>query len=190
MSITLALVTFSPNTTIKSADVNANFQQILNASKFYGDHGTTNNINVFIDFEDGNTSCENGNKYVQHCRHRISPHSQDRGLCFSVFTSGNLWDSMLFDERGHCHFRQGHPRDRWGNHCGSHNYFQGYGSGIYSHGFSGITPLTLTITINDSNGPTPCSFYSLGSSTCHVHEDSPRNFDGMCHHYDDNDGNN
>jgi hypothetical protein len=150
MGLQISLISFSPNTTIKSADVNANFQQILNATKYYGDHGCNNNVNVLIAIEDININFWGGS---QNCsRMRISNASLDRGICLSSRSGGVVNDCIMFDLGGHLTFFKRSPADRHGNkhHCGTH--FSGFGSGFYSHGFSSNTeiPYSFQITIHDT----------------------------------------
>jgi hypothetical protein len=151
MGLQISLINFSPNTTIKSADVNANFQQILNATKYYGDHGCNNNVNVLIAIEDININFWGGS---QNCsRMRISNASLDRGICLSSRSGGVVNDCIMFDLGGHLTFFKRSPADRHGNkhHCGTH--FSGFGSGFYtrfrvsSHGKTTVR-IDMEVSVN------------------------------------------
>lgn len=167
MGLGISLINFTPNTTIKSADVNANFQQILNATKYYGDLGAKNNINVFVTIEDVNISFWGGH---QSCsRVRISDISLDRGFCHSTRYDGVIYDSMVFDFFGNITFLTKTPVDYYGNphHCGTH--FSGFGSGYYSHGMVSTdnVPYSFQITVHDTKySRVRCS--SVGVSTVRI----------------------
>jgi hypothetical protein len=183
MSVQLTLITFSPNTTIKSADINANFQQVLAATKFYGAYGAINNVNVLVTIDDFTINVENNIRAVPCSRYRHDASSSDRGHSFSVKTSGTYYDGMIMDSAGRCHFHLEHPKDKYGNKHSSHRHFTGTGGGFYSHGFVGAIPLSVGIDVDDS---TFCQtgFNQLGATTVLIRMSSTLFFHGFCNYYD------
>jgi hypothetical protein len=182
MGLQVALINFSPNTTIKSADVNANFQQVLNATKYYGELGSGNNINVTISIEDTIVNYWNGH---QSCsRWRGANDSDDRSFCYSMHYQGVIYDSLIFDFFGNITFLTKTPTDYYGNphHCGTH--FSGFGSGFYSHGMSSTDniPYTFQITVHDTTyARVRCS--SVGVSTVRIDMEASVNIKCHCIHY-------
>lgn len=186
MGLQVSLITFSPNTTIKSADVNANFQQVLNASSYTGSIGATNNTTVLVDIDDVDITIKNNTHTCHSSRHKHHQDSDDRCHSLAVKTNNIVIDAIIFDESGQGHTLQGHLNDQYGNHYPSVSHFSGSGSGTYSHGLIGATPLMVVVTPNSSNAVS-ASVKNIGSSTCQVTLSSNVSFDGLAVYYSDTD---
>lgn len=174
MGLSVSLVTFSPNTTIKSSDVNSNFQQILNANNYYGNLGTQT-TNVYITLDDVFIIDED------NIRIKCGHGSDDRGICLSGRLNGVVQDGFKIYKDGHCRFIQINPEDRDGDSFISGQLFGGFGSGFYNHGCHVNTPQHLCITCQ-STVTCSVSFSNLGNAqvkinlsinvsfTCHAHK--------------------
>lgn len=183
MSLSLSLVTFSPNTTVKSSDINSNFQQILNATKFYGSQGAVNNIFVTISIQDIDIYVENGSRHVRCGSHDYDDACPDRGYGVSVKKNGNKNQAICIDLDATFHFVGTFPKDKFGNKMIGSSYFNGFGSGYVSHGYVGCNPLTVMLTVHNST-PASISYTSLGSSTVNVHTSSNVSWDGLAFYYE------
>lgn len=186
MGLSVSLITFSPNTVIKSADVNANFQQVLNAATYTGSVGAVNNTNVLIDIDDIDITVKNGSHTCHSSRHKHHHDSDDRCHALSVKNLNVTINAIVFDETGQGHTLQGHLNDKYGNHYPTVSHFSGSGSGTYSHGLIGVTPLMVSISPNSSSAVS-VSVKNIGSSTVDVHLSSSVGFDGLAIYYSDTD---
>jgi hypothetical protein len=187
MGLQVSLITFSPNTTIKSADVNANFQQVLNAANYYGSIGATNNTNTLIEIDDIDITIKNGGHTCHSSRHKHHSGSNDRCQVFSVKTNGVVIDALVIDETGQCHHKHGHHCDGYGNHYTSTSHFSGSGTGTYSHGLVGVTPTMIIVTPNSSTTPISYAVSNVGSSTCKITLSAAVAFDALAVYYSDTD---